>query len=139
MDVHTPQQPDTSCIYAVVQAVECGGIRIRRPDQSERRISFMGGDIATGGYLPLLQPGNNLYLLDSIDDGTALHPRFIVVEPDFLIDVSLLAECCRSFGHLWQLYLPTVYAHAISTDIFCWEMPPTLSSTRWSMPKTPIA
>lgn len=104
MDVHTPQQPDTSCIYAVVQAVERDGIRIRRPDQSERRISFMGGDIATGGYLPLLQPGNNLYLLDSIDDGTALHPRFIVVEPDFLIDVSLLAECCRSFGHLWQLY-----------------------------------
>ena len=74
MDVHTPQQPDTSCIYAVMQAVERDEIRIRRPDQSERRISFMGGDIATGGYLPLLQPGNNLYLLDSIDRRNGLTP-----------------------------------------------------------------
>lgn len=104
MDVHTPQQPDTSCIYAVVQAVESDGIRVRRSDLTERRISFMGGDIATRDYLSLLQPGNNLHLLDVVDDGTTLHPRFIVAEPDFLVDVSLLAECCRSFGHLWQLY-----------------------------------
>lgn len=104
MDVHAPQQPHTSCLYAVVQAVESHEIRVRRSDNTERRISLMGGDLATGGYLPLLQPGNKLHLLDATDDGISLLPRFIVAEPDFLIDVSLLAECCRSFGHLWQLY-----------------------------------
>ena len=85
MDVHAPQQPHTSCLYAVVQAVESHEIRVRRSDNTERRISLMGGDLATGGYLPLLQPGHKLHLLDATDDGITLLPRFIVAEPDFLL------------------------------------------------------
>lgn len=39
-------------------------------------------------------------LLDvSIDDAGILTPAFIVLEPDYLIDISSLAECFRDYGH----------------------------------------
>lgn len=39
-------------------------------------------------------------LLDvAIDDAGILTPSFIVLEPDYLIDISSLAECFRDYGH----------------------------------------
>jgi hypothetical protein len=39
-------------------------------------------------------------LLDvSVDETGALIPSFIVFEPDYLIDISALAECFREYGH----------------------------------------
>ncbi|WP_455585565.1 AAA domain-containing protein [Bacteroides sp.] len=39
-------------------------------------------------------------LLDvNIDDEGILNPAFIVLEPDYLIDISSLAECFREYGH----------------------------------------
>lgn len=39
-------------------------------------------------------------LLDvAIDDEGILTPSFIVLEPDYLIDISSLAECFRDYGH----------------------------------------
>lgn len=39
-------------------------------------------------------------LLDvGIDDSGLLTPSFIVLEPDFLLDISSLAECYRDYGH----------------------------------------
>lgn len=39
-------------------------------------------------------------LLDvAIDDAGILTPSFIVLEPDFLIEISSLAECFRDYGH----------------------------------------
>lgn len=39
-------------------------------------------------------------LLDvGIDDAGVLTPSFIVLEPDFLLDISSLAECYRDYGH----------------------------------------
>lgn len=41
-----------------------------------------------------------LNLLDvDIDDAGVLTPSFIVLEPDYLIDISSLAECFRDYGH----------------------------------------
>ena len=41
-----------------------------------------------------------LNLLDvAIDDAGVLTPAFIVLEPDYLIDISSLAECFREYGH----------------------------------------
>ncbi len=47
-----------------------------------------------------------LNLLDvSIDDTGILLPAFIVLEPDYLIDISSLAECFRDYGHHPANYL----------------------------------
>ncbi len=47
----------------------------------------------------LLWPRAQLNLLDiTIDDEGALVPQFIVLEPDFLMDASSLAECYRNYG-----------------------------------------
>lgn len=47
----------------------------------------------------LLWPQAQLNLLDvSIDETGALLPRFIVLEPDYLMDASSLAECYKNYG-----------------------------------------
>ena len=54
----------------------------------------------------LLREGMQLNLLDceKRDDSQALMPRLIVVEPDFLIDISSIATCFTPYGHHPLLY-----------------------------------
>ncbi len=48
----------------------------------------------------LLWPGAQLNLLDvAVDEAGVLTPSFIVLEPDYLIDISTLAECFKEYGH----------------------------------------
>lgn len=48
----------------------------------------------------LLWRHSQLNLLDvSVDAAGILTPSFIVLEPDYLIDISSLAECFREYGH----------------------------------------
>ena len=52
----------------------------------------------------ILKKGMQLNLLDceekQDDDGTTvLHPNLIVVEPDYLIDISSIATCFQDYGH----------------------------------------
>jgi hypothetical protein len=49
---------------------------------------------------PFLQSGNviNLLNVNEKDAGT-LEAEFFIVEPDYLIDISFLAECFRPYGH----------------------------------------
>lgn len=48
----------------------------------------------------LLWPHAQLNLLDvSADDDGLLTPSFIVLEPDYLLDISTLAECFKDYGH----------------------------------------
>ena len=53
----------------------------------------------------LLRPGMQLNLLDSsLDDTTTVIPGQVIVEPDFLIDISSLAACFTNYGHHPLLY-----------------------------------
>lgn len=48
----------------------------------------------------LLWQHDQMNLLDvAIDEAGILTPSFIVLEPDYLIDISSLAECFRDYGH----------------------------------------
>lgn len=48
----------------------------------------------------LLWPHAQLNLLDvAVDEDGILTPSFIVLEPDYLVDISSLAECYRDYGH----------------------------------------
>ena len=48
---------------------------------------------------PLLVEGMQLNLLDCHRDGQTIVPQLIVVEPDFLLDISSLAACFSDYGH----------------------------------------
>ena len=54
-------------------------------------------DTETAGNL--LTEGMQLNLLDCTVDGTSVTPSLIVVEPDFLIDISAIAACFQDYGH----------------------------------------
>ena len=49
---------------------------------------------------PLLTEGMQLNLLDCHREGQSIQPKLIVVEPDFLVDVSSLAACFSDKEHL---------------------------------------
>ena len=58
------------------------------------------------GYLAdLLRPNMHLNLLDCQVQGTHIVPRIIIVEPDFLLDISTIASCFEHYGHSPLLYL----------------------------------
>ena len=52
----------------------------------------------------LLRAGMQLNLLDSSIDGGVVVPGQVIVEPDFLVDISSLAACFTSYGHHPLLY-----------------------------------
>ena len=50
--------------------------------------------------LPFLQEGNNFNLLNvSEKEGGYYTAEFLILEPDYLIDISSLAECFKPYGH----------------------------------------
>ena len=52
----------------------------------------------------LLREGMQLNLLDCEVKGKKILPRIIVVEPDYLLDISTIANCFENFGHHPLLY-----------------------------------
>ena len=48
---------------------------------------------------PLLREGMQLNLLDCTVTHRKVVPRLIVVEPDYLLDISAIANCFESYGH----------------------------------------
>lgn len=54
----------------------------------------------------MLWPGAQLNLLDvDADEAGVLTPAFIILEPDYLIEISTLAECFKEYGHHPANYL----------------------------------
>ena len=53
----------------------------------------------------ILQEGTQLNLLDNQVRQPVITPRLIVLEPDFLVDISSIAACFTTFGHHPLLYL----------------------------------
>lgn len=75
-----------------------GGALMVRMDDGEQRIVNLSEEHQ---YLQRIVRGDmQLSLVDvhEEDNGT-LSPRFIIVEPDFLLDISSLARCFQDYGH----------------------------------------
>lgn len=93
------------CVAVWVTAVDSDGITVRQTDGSIRRIlRETTAETPADDTMPVLSPGTKLHLLETVDDGKTFSPLYIIIEPDYLIDVSSLAECCQPYGFLWQLY-----------------------------------
>ena len=82
---------DSDYIYATTNE---GTICVRYADTIDKE--------ADGG---MLTEGVQLNLLDATINGTTVTPSMIVVEPDFLVDISAIAACFQDYGHHPLSYL----------------------------------
>ena len=53
----------------------------------------------------ILKPGMHLNLLSCQTEGDTITPRIIIVEPDCLMDISVIASCFEDYGHHPLMYL----------------------------------
>ncbi|WP_326984507.1 AAA domain-containing protein [Chryseobacterium sp. MYb264] len=54
--------------------------------------------------------GATLYLLNiMIDADQIFHPKYLILEPDYLVDVSAISECLQDYGHSELLYLKSKF------------------------------
>ena len=62
-------------------------------------------------------------LLDvAVDEAGILTPSFIVLEPDYLLDISSLAECFRDYGHHPANYFLPVFNRSKMPGLCYWEI-----------------
>lgn len=96
-------------IGAEVIGLDAEGLRVRLdepglPGEMRVLVHRAGENSEFDETLRLVEPGSRLNLVDvAIVDG-ALLPHYIVLEPDYLVDVSALAECVQEYGVCWQRY-----------------------------------
>ena len=78
-------------------------VAVTNQDSSEEllTVDYMNTpDYIDFSYLrPMLHEGMQLNLLDCTVTRKKVVPRLIVVEPDYLIDISTIANCFESYGH----------------------------------------
>lgn len=88
---------DDNYIFANIDGEETTSTtRINYKDKSK------GYDI---GYLKdIVKTGTQLNLLDCSAHEDILTPRIVVVEPDFMIDISSIAKCFADYGHAPEKY-----------------------------------
>ncbi len=101
-DIRRNNFPIVEVVY--VTDVENDGIMVQRADGSLHCITYAVSDVVAGGCLSMLHRGTKLHLIDPIEECNTLTAQFIVVAPDYLVDVSALSECCKPIGNLWQYY-----------------------------------
>ena len=62
-------------------------------------------------------------LLDvAVDEAGILTPSFIVLEPDYLLDISSLAECFRDYGIIRPIIFFPVFNRSKMPGLCYWEI-----------------
>ena len=67
---------------------------------------------------PMLREGMQLNLLDCTVTRKKIVPRLVVVEPDYLIDISTIANCFESYGHHPLLFTVNRLSPRLSNKYF---------------------
>ena len=85
---------------------ECDIQVIADHDDEQEVLNVRYGEVHQGvdlRYLKtVLREGMQLNVLDSSWDDGVLIPRLVIVEPDFLVDISTIAGCFAEYGHHWH-------------------------------------
>lgn len=108
-------------IGAEVVSLDDEGLRVRldEPDlPAEMRVLVHRAGV-NGEFdetLRLVEPGSRLNLVDVAVVDDALLPHYLVLEPDYLVDVSALAECVQEYGAGWQRYFWNRIRPKVVTD-----------------------
>lgn len=100
---------DARCIRCVVGQVEEDRFYVTADLETGSRVMRSDYGQADRGYdlsplRTLLREGMQLNLLDCHIEGDTISPQLIVIEPDFLVDISSLAACFTDYGHHEMAY-----------------------------------
>ena len=98
----TRRHIDYRCVRAVVRKVEGRIISVEvAQDTDEKTLRVDCGDPKFADLFDLLREGSQVNLIDvTAQPGSDLRQaRQVIVEPDFLIDISSLAACFTPYGH----------------------------------------
>ena len=96
--------PDIGCLRCIVREWDEHDVRVAVDhDDGPEILTVRYGEVRNGIDLRYLKTvfreGMQLNVLDaSMEDGV-LMPRLIIVEPDFLVDISTIAACFKEYGH----------------------------------------
>lgn len=85
------------------------------------------GDIDHRYLIPLVKQGSQINIVDSKVCDSVHFPRLIILEPDYLVDVSAIAACCETYGnthltHLINRLKPTIHTDAILLGHFASQL-----------------
>ncbi len=110
-----------SRIAAVVVRIEEDALWVRVVDDDVRdeicvRIHQPGVNCEFDETISLLEPGSRINLVDVAEVDGELLPHYIVLEPDYLVDASALAECVQEYGVSWERYFWNRIRPKVSTD-----------------------
>lgn len=100
---------DARCVRCVVGRVEEDRFYVTADLETGSRVMRSDYGQADRGYdlsslRTLLREGMQLNLLDCHIEGDTISPQLIVIEPDFLVDISSLAACFTDYGHHEMAY-----------------------------------
>ena len=89
------------------------------PDETFIQIDYHSQNDAFQKLTEQIHEGTQLNLLDvkvgSSDEIMVYYPRLIVLEPDFLLDISTLSACVESYGSSELNYLLSKFSPSITT------------------------
>ena len=99
--------PDKRCVVKTFDAHTITVVIDEDGEQGERVVRYTEeNQYARMEYLyDILKPGMHLNLLGCQIEDDSITPRLIVVEPDCLMDISVIASCFEEYGHHPLLYL----------------------------------
>ena len=92
-------------IRCIVREWDDSTIQVAVTNQDSREELLLVDYMNTPDYIdfsylrPMLREGMQLNLLDCTVTRKKVVPRLIVVEPDYLIDISTIANCFETYGH----------------------------------------
>ena len=92
-------------IRCIVREWDASTIQVAVTNQDSSEELLLVDYINTPDYIdfsylrPMLREGMQLNLLDCTVTRKKVVPRLIVVEPDYLIDISTIANCFETYGH----------------------------------------
>ncbi|MGI6242109.1 MAG: AAA domain-containing protein [Prevotella sp.] len=104
--IHT-NAPDKRCIVVAWDTTTITVIVDEDGAESTKTVYYTReSQYAHMDYLyDILREGMHLNLLGCEEDGNTITPRLIVVEPDCLLDISVIASCFEDYGHHPLLYV----------------------------------